>query len=90
MPNEYQPLLSNDHHQMNNHNATDNPDLYQNRNQNQDQSNTISFMVSLKNTCKSSGLNVLLIFIPFGIASAILKMSDTTIFLTNFIAIIRM
>ncbi|ORY28344.1 calcium/proton exchanger [Neocallimastix californiae] len=45
-------------------------------------------MVSLKNTCKSSGLNVLLIFIPFGIASAILKMSDTTIFLTNFIAII--
>jgi len=88
MPNEYQPLLSNDHHQMNNHNATDNPNLYQNQNQNQNQSNTISFMVSLKNTCKSSGLNALLIFIPFGIASAILKMSDTTIFLTNFIAII--
>ncbi|KAG4092239.1 calcium/proton exchanger [Neocallimastix lanati (nom. inval.)] len=88
MPNEYQPLLTNDLHQMNNHNATDNPDLYQNQNIIPDQRNKISFKVSMKNTLKCSSLNVLLIFIPFGILSAMLNMNDTSIFLCNFIAII--
>jgi len=88
MSNEYQPLLTNDLHQINNHNATDNPDLYQNQNIIPDLRNKISFKVSLENTCKCSSLNVLLIFIPFGILSAILNMNDTSIFLCNFIAII--
>jgi len=98
MPNEYQPLLTNDLHQMNSHNATDDSGLYQNQNQNQTQNETqnqsqnprnkINFMTSLKNTCKSSSLNILLIFIVFGILSKYLNMSDTSIFLCNFIAII--
>jgi len=83
MPNEYQPLLTNEN-QMNNHHATDNPDLYQPPNPR----NRIDFKNSLKNACKSSSLNVLLIFIPFGIISELFNMSDTTIFLCNFIGII--
>ncbi|ORX76721.1 calcium/proton exchanger [Anaeromyces robustus] len=84
MPNEYQPLLTNDNHHMNNHHATDNPDLYQLPNPR----NRINFKTSLKNAFTSSSLNVLLIFIPFGIISALFNMSDTTIFLCNFIGII--
>jgi len=85
MPNEYQPLLTNEN-QMNNHNATDNPTLYQTQHPPR---SSLNFKTSFKNTCKSSSLNVLLIFIPFGILSAILEMNDTSIFLCNFIAIIR-
>jgi len=82
MPNEYQPLLT-DENQHNNHQATDNPELYQVHH-----SRKIDFMTSLKNVSKSSSLNILLIFIPFGILSAMLNMSDTSIFLCNFIGIV--
>jgi len=83
MPNEYQPLLT-DENQHNNHQATDNPDLYQTQHPKK-----INFKTSFKNVCKSSSLNVLLIFIPFGFLSDMLEMSDTSIFLCNFIGIIR-
>jgi len=83
MPNEYQPLLT-DEIQHNNHQATDNPELYQVHH-----SRKIDFMTSFKNVSKSSSLNILLIFIPFGILSAMLNMSDTSIFLCNFIGIVR-
>jgi len=82
MPNEYQPLLTNDN-QLNNHQATDNPDLYQPHPR-----NNLNFKTSFKNACKSSSLNILLIFIPFGILSALLEMNDTSIFLCNFIGIV--
>ncbi|ORX61098.1 calcium/proton exchanger [Piromyces finnis] len=83
MPNEYQPLLTNEN-QMNNSNATDNPNLYQTHHP----KNLLNFKTSFKNAYKSSSLNILLIFIPFGIFSAILGMNETTIFLCNFISII--